>query len=43
MKDKDIYLYIGHGAGEKYLNSNELKRFVKINSSIFLIGCSSVK
>jgi len=43
LTQNDCYLYIGHGAGEKYFNEGELKEIMKIKSAVLLIGCSSAK
>ena len=35
--------YIGHGGGEKYLSSKDVKQLKKMDCAVFLIGCSSLK
>eukprot|EP00835_Amoeboradix_gromovi_P004571 NODE_364_length_10092_cov_0.435905.p1 type:complete len:1040 gc:universal NODE_364_length_10092_cov_0.435905:4107-988(-) len=38
----DIFMYCGHGAGEKYYNPTNLSKNTS-NSVVFLMGCSSLK
>lgn len=41
LKTYDFYLYLGHGAGEKFFGEKDLKNINKINPIVMLIGCSS--
>ena len=43
LQEKDIYFYVGHGSGERFVSSKSIHSFSSINSIIFLLGCSSVK
>ncbi|KAJ3439045.1 separin [Anaeramoeba flamelloides] len=40
LLSKDLFIYFGHGAGEKYLSSTQISKLKKSPTSI-LMGCSS--
>lgn len=40
LKDKDIFLYFGHGSGAQYIRGRTIKRLDKC-AVTFLMGCSS--
>eukprot|EP00834_Sanchytrium_tribonematis_P005798 NODE_377_length_8484_cov_0.957782.p1 type:complete len:1030 gc:universal NODE_377_length_8484_cov_0.957782:4184-7273(+) len=42
LLDENIFVYSGHGAGEKYYNPTDLVKF-QSNSVVMLLGCSSLK
>ena len=42
LLDNPIFMYCGHGAGEKYYNPSKLSKYTS-ESVIFLMGCSSLK
>lgn len=43
FKTCDFYVYLGHGAGEMFFGERELKEIKNIDTSVFLIGCSTNK
>ncbi|CAI6683522.1 AAB_G0021210.mRNA.1.CDS.1 [Saccharomyces cerevisiae] len=40
LQNSNLFVYIGHGGGEQYVRSKEIKKCTKIAPS-FLLGCSS--
>eukprot|EP00210_Caulerpa_lentillifera_P002670 g2550.t1 len=42
LQEKSVFLYFGHGAGEKHFNPRELRKYL-IKSIGVLMGCSSAK
>lgn len=40
LESRDVYIYLGHGSGEKFINSQELQK-IKCRSACFIMGCSS--
>jgi hypothetical protein len=43
IKKYESFVYIGHGAGEKYISVKEIQNFKEIKASILLFGCQSGK
>lgn len=42
LENRDMYIYLGHGSGEKFIDSQELKK-TKCRSACFIMGCNSGK
>ena len=38
-----MYLYMGHGSGEKVINSQTLEKVHNLDNLCILMGCGSVK
>lgn len=43
LKESTIFIYIGHGAGRKYLPSTIIRRSFKLRASVLLFGCNSLE
>ncbi|GMH43834.1 hypothetical protein BSKO_11768 [Bryopsis sp. KO-2023] len=40
LEARDMYIYFGHGLGERFINSNELKK-LSCRSAALIMGCNS--
>ncbi|KAL4451153.1 hypothetical protein ABPG74_021475 [Tetrahymena malaccensis] len=43
LKNYQSYTYIGHGAGELYINQKQIQEIKNIKSAILLFGCQSAR
>lgn len=43
IRESTSFIYIGHGAGRRYLPSTTLRKMYQLDTSVFLFGCSSLE